>query len=455
MQRIMLTSLLLAGLYTCGCAQDLSTAPVIDIFEKRMAMRDKEDPDFRRKVAQMNNEIQQKAKLLNTGKASAKTTAVREIPVIFHVVLNTAQIAQLGGQAGIEERIKSQMEVLNEDFNAMNADSVEIPGAFKPLYGNMNFRFSLARKDPGGNPISGYEIITTTKSSFDALTGTMGSTLDCSDAKFTASGGVDAWDTKKYLNVWVVSISPAGVAGIGTPPPYPAYGGTASYPWNEQRIALGYHPLGKRTKISPYFPSPPSRNGRTLVHEVGHFFNLFHPFGIYTLNNSSCTDDDGVTDTPPQALPTQSICPTFPVTDTCSPNSPGIMFMNHMDYTADSCRLMFTIEQAARANVELDTGGYRYSLLDNAGLIWPYSINDISRDETVLFPNPANSSCIIRFAGQIPKQVLLLNSLGQTMAAYEPTGSKLAMKLDGIAKGIYIVRSIYTNGNASQRLSIY
>ena len=78
--------------------------------------------------------------------------------------------------------------------------------------------------------------------------------------------------------------------------------------------------------------------GRTATHEIGHWLGLKHVWGD---DGNSCAGSDGVADTPNQAGPTYG-CLSYPATDACSPNPPGIMFMNYMDYSDDTCMYMFT-----------------------------------------------------------------------------------------------------------------
>lgn len=85
--------------------------------------------------------------------------------------------------------------------------------------------------------------------------------------------------------------------------------------------------------------------GRTLTHELGHYFGLLHTFGP-----GACTADggaDGILDTPAQELPTDG-CETAPPKDSC-PNQPGLdMISNFLDYSDDACMRSFTVGQVAR-----------------------------------------------------------------------------------------------------------
>ncbi len=442
-------------------AQDFSDLKVTDGFDFLMTRAQEANPNYKADVAKLNAHIRQQGQVFMQANAANKSTAANNtIPVVFHIVLTDAQLQQIGGAAGVEERVKTQMEVLNADYNAMNADSATIPGAFKSLYGKLGVNFALAHKDPKGNYTPGYEIVTTVQNAFDVQAGSTGSKFACSDAKFKSSGGADAWDTRKYMNVWVINITPFGVGGVGTPPPYPAYGGTTQFPWEEQGIAIAYFAFGKQTDAAQYFPAKAAKAGRTLVHETGHFLNLFHPFGMSTFDNSSCTDDDGVADTPPESKPTQSTCPNFPLLDVCSPNAPGVMFMNHMDYSADTCRTMFTKEQAARMNVELVNGGYRYSLLQNPDVLymWPTSVVELANDLSfVVFPNPAVNECVVRFDSKLHgREILISNSLGQVTKRIAIAGGNgnVAIDVSGMAKGVYSITCLFEEGRTTQRLII-
>ncbi|MBS1778399.1 MAG: zinc-dependent metalloprotease [Bacteroidetes bacterium] len=458
MQKILLTLLLSAA--AIGGRAQAPSVPITDGFDDMMERARSFNPNYKQDIARLNQEIEQKGRLLMTDNAAQKTTAIKEVPIIFHVVLNSSQLAQIGGEAGVIERINSQIDALNADYNAANADSATIPPAFKTFYANVGIHFALAHKDPNGNYTPGYEFITTTQSSFAVNGGTIGSGFACSDAKFSTTGGAEAWDTKKYINVWVINITPFGVGGVGTPPPYAAYGGEVAFPWNEQGIAIAYFALGKQTSSSQYFV-PAAKAGRTLVHEMGHFFNLFHPFGLSTFDNSDCTDDDGVGDTPKEAGPTQSKCPAFPLLDTCSNTFPGVMFMNHMDYSADTCRTMFTTQQAARINVELANGGYRQSLLDDPGIIYNYptTITTISNQSSFrIFPNPASGNCVLWFAADShPKEATLLNAMGQAVKVFKLDETTQLQHLDisDIARGAYSLQCRFDNTAATQRLMIY
>jgi len=82
----------------------------------------------------------------------------------------------------------------------------------------------------------------------------------------------------------------------------------------------------------------PYNEGDTLIHEVGHWFNLIHTF------EGGCEGSDQVEDTP-QAAVANTGCPVG--INSC-PNTPPDAINNFMDYTDDSCMDTFTDGQFER-----------------------------------------------------------------------------------------------------------
>ena len=261
---------------------------------------------------------------------------------------------------------------MNQDFARLNADTNLTPAVWKSLGANTQIQFCLAQRDPNGNPTTG---ITRTSTSVTAFTGS-------SDQRifFTAQGGHDIWDRDRYLNIYVCNLG-GGLLGYAQFP-----GGN---PQTDGTVNL-YTAFGTTGVVNP-----PYDKGRTVTHEVGHWMNLFHIWG----DEPDCSQDDQVSDTPLQG-PESSGCPTYPKIDACQPNSPGVMFMNYMDYSNDACMNLFTNGQSTRMNAALN--GPRASLLTSNACI-PIGITPISTEIPAQYsleqnyPNPFNPVTNIRF----------------------------------------------------------
>jgi Pregnancy-associated plasma protein-A/Secretion system C-terminal sorting domain len=259
---------------------------------------------------------------------TAKLNATIYIPVVFHVVMPDPNLVT-------DAQVQAQLDTLNRDFFGANGDSVKIPSYFKSLFGKSGIQFCLAQRTPDGESTTGIDRIITSKNDFSFDDG----------VKHSYSGGTDSWNTDKYLNVWICTLSD-GLLGYGT---FPDDGSPA-----EQGIVIDYRSL-------PGGPFIGFNGGKTLTHETGHYFNLYHIWGD---DNGACTGSDDVDDTPNQADATSG-CLSGIINDNCTPAGNGIMYQNYMDYSDDPCLVMFTTDQADRMEAALSM--YRPSLLSSNG----------------------------------------------------------------------------------------
>lgn len=260
---------------------------------------------------------------------------VKTIPVVFHIVYNTA------AQNVSDAQVMSQLNVLNADFRKLNADWSNTPAVFQPLVADCEIQFCLAQQDPNGNPSTGINRISTAVTSF--------STNDA--VKYSAQGGANAWDRNRYLNIWVCNLS-GGVLGYAQFP-----GGAAA----TDGVVITYTGFGTTgTATSPF------HKGRTATHEVGHWLNLYHIWGD---DGTGCNGSDLVGDTPNAGGPNYG-CPAFPKVS-CSNGPNGDLHMNYMDYSDDACMYMFTAGQKVRMEALFAAGGARASLLTSNGCTAP------------------------------------------------------------------------------------
>ncbi len=238
------------------------------------------------------------------------------IPVVVHVVYNKDE------QNINDKQIKSQIDVLNEDYRMLNADASSIPAVFQPVAADARIEFQLAVRDPKCNPTTGITRTPTDVTEFSS---------ENTDVKFTSLGGHDAWPADKYLNIWVCSFDELGK---GT---FPA---TLKADPKIDGVVIDFRAFGRNGNLLPKF-----NMGRTATHEIGHWLNLKHIWG----DEATCDDDDLVDDTPRQEKENYD-CPDFPH---ASCNNDGDMFMNYMDYVDDACMYMFTAGQSARMDAAL------------------------------------------------------------------------------------------------------
>ena len=287
------------------------------------AMMIAQDPSFQNNLENIEEHTRQT--IQNNG-----ARILVNIPVVFHVVYNTA------AQNISDALLNAQLSQLNQDFRKLNSDNSLTPSLFAGVAADMEINFCLAQQTPTGAATTGIIRKSTTTTAF--------STND--NMKRAANGGSDAWDATKYLNIWVCNMS-GGILGYAQFP-----GGAAS----TDGVVLQFNTVGSRTvpgSASPY------NLGRTATHEVGHWLNLRHIWGDATCGS------DLVSDTPTHTT-SNGGCPAYPKTNTCAGGGTE-MTMNYMDYTNDACMYMFSAGQKARAQALFATGGSRVGLLSSIG----------------------------------------------------------------------------------------
>jgi len=314
MKNLFLSALAVTMLFSCQNDQNEALDPSTPnaITQRKCATQDvldaqlKADPTLAIRMNQIEA-FTQKALLTNrlvNGKI--------EIPVVINVLYRTA------AENISATQIQSQIDVLNQDFNASNSDYNSVPALFSGVKANVGITFVLdqvIRKS-------------TTKTSWG--------TTDA--MKKTSNGGLAATSPTTKLNLWVCTIG-GGILGYAQFP-----GGSSS----TDGVAID----------SKYFGLSGSANapyniGRTATHEVGHWMNLRHIWGDATCGS------DLVSDTPTHNDANYGV-PAYPHYSTCS-GTPVEMTMNYMDYTDDNGMYMFSTGQKSRMSAIFLAGGSRAS----------------------------------------------------------------------------------------------
>jgi len=335
-------------------------------------------------------------------------SGVIQVPVVIHILYHTPdQNLQM-------EAIDRLINALNRDFNKRNADTVNIPAAFKPYATSMGFEFKLATQDPAGRITSGIVRKYTPIKYW----------MSDDKMKFNASYGDDAWDSKSYLNIWLCNMQ--DVLGYSTLPGMDP---------QKDGVVISFEDIMNLKGTSPLF-----NDFRTLVHEVGHWVNLYHIWG-----DGYC-GDDRVDDTPKQSTYTPG-CPSG-TRISCGANNTGDMYMNFMDFTDDVCMNMFTTGQRKRARALFDVGGKRRSILYSKGL----NISIVPGAETPdfypkwlfaqVYPNPATTAINVYFDYDerwIGQELKIIDMSGKLVINMTVTSSIQRIDLSRLKAGVYFI----------------
>jgi hypothetical protein len=312
--------------------------------------------------------------------------------------------------------------VLNNDYSNLNADRINTPAVFSTLVADTRIRFCLAQVDPQGRTTTGIirkYTITDFFSPEDAM-------------KYAAQGGDDAWDCKRYLNIWVCNMGGRTLGYSSIP------GGPAA----TDGVVISYDVFGTTGNVrSPY------DKGRTATHETGHWLGLKHIWG-----DAICGTDD-VDDTPVQQYYNYG-CPTFPHVTNCSPNGNGDMYMNFMDFTNDDCMNLFTKGQKIRMRALFAENNIRNSFLlsfaCDSTLAQGGALPAIDTMVAVqpftglkIYPNPLQSIVTIEYIGELKASVLktinIFNVTGNKVYSGTVISAKTNINTAGLAKGVYIL----------------
>lgn len=332
------------------------------------------------------------------------------IPVVVHILWREDK------QNIPDKQIYAQIDALNRDYRLENENAHNIPSVFKELAADTEIEFCLAQRTPEGAPTTG---ITRNKTDVENLgiTQTLYSSLE---------GGKDAWDTEHYLNIWVCEM-PREFLGYGT---YPGISGH-----KKDGVVINYRYFGMYEESKPY------NLGRTLTHEIGHYFNLEHSFGSVF---GVCENTDYVDDTPLQK-DAYYHCPEFPQ-ESCGSID---MTMNFMQLVDDRCMSMFTLGQKERMLATLATA--RQGLLNHSFCGEIYDHNQ--SDKIIIFPNPTENILNFKITSEKnePVVVQLVNSIGQICFQSEYLSNEFYyLNLKNIlSSGVYFFRVIFPSGKRS------
>lgn len=397
--------------------------------ERLRNIRASKDPNYLARLHEAEDAFQRE----HNQSSNKKDDHIISIPVVVHVLYNNSK------ENISDEQIQSQIDALNLDFQHKNADSLKTSHAFYKFTSNTEIEFCLASTDPDGKTTTG---ITRTKT--DSL-----KFFGVGSEKFSSLGGIDNWDPKKYLNIWVCHFDDdAELLGYASFPT-----DLEDYP-EEDGVVIDYRAFGTiGTAGTDGFED--NDGGRTATHEVGHWLYLEHIWG-----DDDC-GDDRVSDTPPQEMDNGG-CPTFPhnANNSCGSNANGEMFMNYMDYVDDHCMVMFTKGQKARMRDAIES--WRADLLNSPACSQgSYLPETVGQNLSLsVFPNPSNGNVSIQLLGVNKGQVTmrLVNTVGETIITWNLEGSSNGLteqvNFSSLPSGVYFLNVSSENQHFSEKIII-
>lgn len=252
--------------------------------------------------------------LAKSGHNHNKSNHQSIIPVVVHVIHNS------GSENISDAQIQSQIDALNEDFGKLAGTRGDGNGV------DTEIRFKLSKLTPDGRCTNGIVRIKSTLTNHK--------TVDRNKLK-----ELSFWDNNRYLNIYVVKSIDNGSGTIG-------YSSFPNGPDESDGIVVLHNAFGRMgTAVSP------NNLGRTMSHEIGHWFGLYHTFqdGCGT---DTCSTGDLICDTPPTANPNFG-CPMG--RNSCSNDALPDQVANYMDYSDDGCKSMFSAGQKDRMHATLET----------------------------------------------------------------------------------------------------
>ena len=306
MKKITLIILLIVFSGLCVSAQH-RTCGMEEHMEELM-----KDPVFARQWAE--NQKKFNAELLrrqNIQQRSIMDEIVIPVAVHFPEALET-------DRACLEALAQNQIDILNGDYTATNPDATlwNVASGFYPgvNHGVANIKFCIATSNHPENTDD------------DLVEGGPAVTIGYDFQYNPVNGFAQDPLWAGYMNFLIRDIG-GGLLGFS-----PLGGSIAN--GNAVTMNLGAFGSGAGCPDSGIVPGAPYDLGRTVTHELGHFFNLQHPF------SGDCATDDGIADTPNIIDPNYG-CPNPGTIDGCV-DGEFALTMSYMDYGNDACLYMFS-----------------------------------------------------------------------------------------------------------------
>lgn len=271
----------------------------------RLLMQLRKDPDFVAREKAINQLLVNK----HYSNVSAAPPAVVTLPVVVHIINEDPN-------AYTDAAVIQAIQSLNDAYSAS--------GTFAGGRTDTRIQFCLAKTAPDGGRTTGIVRTHSFLSDFDY------------DMEADELIALNAWDRKRYINIWVVSAIRSEYMqdfSCGS--------------WTRLTMG-GYAGAGGDIVVAGL--------GVNLVaHEMGHYLSLAHTFAARDCRNDDClTDGDMVCDTPPERTIAGGGCSALQNscdTDSLSGFTTDVTDLpdNFMDYGSGAgCVMGFTPGQAER-----------------------------------------------------------------------------------------------------------
>lgn len=387
--------------------------------------------------------------------STLRTDDLYTIPVVVHVVWKETE------ENISDQLIFDQIEVLNEDFRAANVDFANLRPEFDGIVADPMIEFDL---------IEIRRVQTNDTYGIDLTTGG----FDDNKLKDSANGGSSPADPSTHLNIWVCNIQPLAfgpvvlgqILGYSFPPI-----DIANYPdlnnWPADALAAFSNPAydgvvihypafgGRdRTVNDPNLGGNVVFEGRTTVHEIGHYLALRHIWGDGggLTGEVDCTVDDGIEDTP-NAGNNSQVTGCVASKNTCmdAMNDLPDMWENFMDYSVEACQVAFT-----QGQVDLMRGVLEGPRVDLPVITSANEEVELLLGEVNVSPNPTTGqvSLIINGESNDEYQITVRNILGsEVMNPSSSFGNNIVdMNLSNLSNGVYFIEIQKGNVRAAKKV---
>lgn len=344
------------------------------------------------------------------------------IPVVLHVFHN-------GEDAFLDmEQLQSGLDIINNDFNGLNADWDDIDPNFDGIKASLDIQLCLASIDPDGNSTTGVVY------------------YDNENAMLNNENLYEyAWDNYKYLNIYLPKYT-NGKPSIFTayanyPSTFLSDSGSSGITYSSIRWGYGNH---SELEEGQEWAS-------VGTHEMGHWLDLRHTF-----ENGCSFAGDGIDDTPPTTGGTIFLESCYNNDLSCGVATNG---SNYMDYNHD-CKKMFTQGQVDRMTAALELPS-RITIWSQENLMATGCAEEVSTvdiEDTKLVkvaPNPARD--LIRFSfTEPPLQFLIFDGQGRLIreVAFRADELEATLALGELPAGLYYYHAVWKDSRQSGRFSL-